>query len=131
MILFAGQRSLQRCLLQPCITTLGLRHRSRLRPDTAVAPGGGRSLYSCTYPSNWPFGGELYSALCMPGWIFRGWATASATAIFGPRPCSFFARRSLHPSPYRICRFTGLMGLVNTVTTSGESSPPSGRHGSR
>jgi hypothetical protein len=25
-----------------------------LRRDTAVAPGGGRSFYSCTYPSGWP-----------------------------------------------------------------------------
>ncbi len=69
-------------------STLGLRHRLRLRPDTAVAPGGGRSLYGCICPSNRPFGGELSSVICMSGWIFRRRATASATALFGPWPYS-------------------------------------------
>jgi hypothetical protein len=32
-----------------------------LRRDTAVAPGGGRSFYSCTYPSGWPMEGGDYS----------------------------------------------------------------------
>ncbi len=108
--------------------TLGLRHCLRLRPDTAVAPGGGRSFYSCSYPSNWPFGGELYSAFCMPGWIFRGWATA----LFGPWPCSFIAWRSLRPLP--CCHLsghqlrTGVVFIVHNIRR-GSSSPPSGRHG--
>jgi hypothetical protein len=38
--------------------------------------------------------------LCMSGWIFRGWATASATALFGPWPYSSFVRRSLRPLPH-------------------------------
>ncbi len=50
---------------------MGLRHRLRLRPGTAIAPGGGHSLYSCICPSNRPFGGELFNVFCMPGWIFR------------------------------------------------------------
>jgi hypothetical protein len=108
--------------------TLGLRHRSRLRPGTAIAPGGGRSLYSCIYPSNWPFGGELQSALCKPGWIFRGWATASATALFGPWPCSSFVRRSLHPSPCRICRLGGALISIIHNNRRGSSSPPSARN---
>jgi hypothetical protein len=85
------------CSLPP--PTLGLRHRLRLRPNTVVAPGGRRSLYSCSCPSNRPFGGELFSVFCMSGWIFRGRAMASATALFGPRPCSSFVWRSLRPSP--------------------------------
>jgi hypothetical protein len=73
-----------------------------------------------------PFGGELSSVLCMPGWIFRGRATASATALFGPRPCSSFDQRSLRPSPCRLR--SGLrprMGcLSSSSTTSGEGGRP-------
>jgi hypothetical protein len=71
------------CSLPP--STLGLQHR--LWPmvwDTAIAPDGGNSFIAAPYPSNWPFGGGLYSVLCMLGWIFRRRATASATALFGP-----------------------------------------------
>jgi hypothetical protein len=111
---------------------LGLRHRPHLQPDTPIALGGGRSFYSCIYPSNWPFGGELFSAFCMPGWIFRGWATASATALFGPRPCSSFARRSLCPSPccHLLCRRlrAGAYHIIHNIKR-GSSSPLSGRHG--
>ncbi len=32
-----------------------------LRRDTAIAPGRGRSFYSCTYPSSWPMEGGDYS----------------------------------------------------------------------
>jgi hypothetical protein len=32
-----------------------------LRRDTAVAPGGGRSFYSCIYPNGWPIEGGDYS----------------------------------------------------------------------
>jgi hypothetical protein len=94
------------CSLPP--PTLGLRHRLRLRPGTAVAPGGGRSLYSCICPSKRPFGGELSNVFCMPGWIFRRRATASATAPFGPWPCSSLDRRSLRPSPVVLGRDAGL-----------------------
>jgi hypothetical protein len=66
---------------------LGLQHL-RLRPDTAVAPGGGHSFIAASCPCNWPFGGGLYSVMCMLGWIFRRRATASATALFGPWPDS-------------------------------------------
>ncbi len=44
--------------------------------------------------------------LSMFGWIFRGWAMASATALFGPWPYSSFVRRSLRPLPH--CRWSGL-----------------------
>jgi hypothetical protein len=54
------------CSLPP--STLGLRHRLRLWPDTAVAPGGGRSLHSCSCPSIRPFGGELLvCSVCLVG----------------------------------------------------------------
>jgi hypothetical protein len=79
--------------------TMGLRHRLRLRPGAAIAPGGGRSLYSCICPSNGPYGGELSNVFWMPGWIFRRRATASATAPFDPRPCSSLDQQSLLPSP--------------------------------
>ena len=42
-------------------------------------------------------GGDV---ICMFGWIFRGRATASATALLGPWPYSSFVRRSLRPSSW-------------------------------
>jgi hypothetical protein len=71
------------CSLPP--STLGLQHR--LRPTTwvtAVAPGRGRSFYSCIYLVTGLLEEES-SVLCMPGWIFRRRATASAMALFGLR----------------------------------------------
>jgi hypothetical protein len=69
--------------------TLGLQHHLRLQPNTAVARGAeGVTFMASSCPSNWPFGGGLYSVMCMPGWIFRRRATSSATALFGPWPDS-------------------------------------------
>jgi hypothetical protein len=54
------------CSLPP--STLGLRHRLRLRPGNAVAPGGGRSFYSCICPSNWPLEeSSTVSYVCLVG----------------------------------------------------------------
>jgi hypothetical protein len=65
--------------------------------------------------------------LCMSGWIFRGRATASATALFGPWPYSSFVRWSLRPLPY--CHWSGLrlrMGaLIIFVRYRRRSSSPS------
>ena len=63
--------------------------------------------------------------LCMSGWIFRGWATASATALFGPWPYSSFARRSLRPLPHSgrpNCGF-GWRRSSSSSNRRGSSSP--------
>jgi hypothetical protein len=71
--------------------------------------------------------------LCMFGWIFRGRATALATALFGPWLYSSFVWRSLCPSSrqHRSGRRLEMGALVNIVHNirRGSSSPPSGRHG--
>jgi hypothetical protein len=84
---FSGRRSLRPCLLQPSTIHFGTTALSSpCGRDTAIPLDGGRSFIAASYPSNWPFGGGLYSVLCMPGWIFRRRATALATALFGPWP---------------------------------------------
>jgi hypothetical protein len=62
----------------------------------------------------------------MSGWILRGRAKASATALFGPWPYSSFVRRSLRPLPH--CRWSGLqlrMGalIIFVRYRRGSSSP--------
>jgi hypothetical protein len=68
-----------------------------LRRDTAVAPGGGRSFYSCTTLAAGLLKEET-TVMFILGWTPRGCATAPATALFGPWPYSPFVRRSLRPS---------------------------------
>jgi hypothetical protein len=54
-----------------------------LQAGTAVATGGGRSFYSYTILAT-ALLEEESSLLCLPGWIFRRQAMASAKALFGP-----------------------------------------------
>jgi hypothetical protein len=69
---------------------------------------------------------------CMPGWILRRRATASATAPFGPRPCS-----SLTGGAYALRRVVigrdlasdGALVIIVHNNRRGSSSLPSGRHG--
>ncbi len=66
---------------------LGLLHRLRPTARHGCSTGGGRSLYGCIIPSGWPVEEEI-PALFIVGWTPRGLATASATAVLGPRPDS-------------------------------------------
>jgi hypothetical protein len=58
-----------------------------LRQDTAIAPSGGRSYYSCTSLEADLFGGGD-PALFILGWTPRGLAGTSPTPFLGPRPDS-------------------------------------------
>jgi hypothetical protein len=110
---------------------LGLRHRSRLRLGTAVAPGGGRSLYSCIYPSNWPFGGELkVRSVCLVGSSEdRLRLRLRPSSVPGRAPPSSGGAFTLRPAVLSAHRLGGALFSFIHNNRRGSSSPPSGRRG--
>jgi hypothetical protein len=103
-----------------------------LRRDTAVAPGGGRSFYSCTYPSGWPIEGGDY------GYVYT-WLDPQRMR-YG---CGYGSLRSLavlalhltKPTPLASSSSVGTSAWVGALTNivhnirRGSSSLPSGRLG--
>jgi hypothetical protein len=103
-----------------------------LRWDTAVAPGGGRSFYSCTYPSGWPIEGGDYSYVYTwldPQRMRYGSCYGSLQSL------AVLALRLTEPMPLVWSSSVGkpawvgaLANIVHNIRR-GSSLPPSGRHG--
>ncbi len=103
-----------------------------LRRDTAVEPGGGRSFYSCTYPSGWPIEGGVCSYVYT--WLDpqrmrygSGYGSLRSLAILVLRltePTPLVSSSSVGTSAW----VRALANIVHNIRR-GSSSPPSGRHG--
>jgi hypothetical protein len=103
-----------------------------LRRDTAVAPGGGRSFYSCTYPSGWPIEGGDYSYVYTwldPQRMRYGSGHGSLQSL------AVLALRSTEPTPLVSSSSVGTSAWVGALANivhnirRGSSLPPSGRPG--
>ncbi len=100
--------------------------------DTAVAPGGERSFYSCTYPSGWPIEGGDYSYVYTwldPQRMFYGFGYGSLRSL------TVLALRLTEPTPLVSSSSVGTSAWVGALANivhnirRGSTSPPSGRPG--
>jgi hypothetical protein len=102
-----------------------------LRQDTAVAPGGGRSFYSCTYPSGWPIEKGEYSYVYT--WLDPQ-RMCYGSGYGSLRSLAVLALRSSWPTPLVSSSSVGTLAWVGALANivhnirRGSSSPPSGRH---
>jgi hypothetical protein len=103
-----------------------------LRRDTAVAPGGGRSFYSCTYPSGWPIEGGDYGYVYI--WLDPQ-RMCYGSGYGSLRSMAVLALRLTEPTPLVSSSSVGMSAWVGALANivhnirRGSSSPPSGRHG--
>ncbi len=103
-----------------------------LRRDTAVAPGGGGSFYSCTYPSGWPIEGGDYS--CVYTWLDPQ-RMRYGSGYGSLRSLAVLALRLMEPTPLVLSSSVVTSAWVGTLANivlnirRGSSSPSSGRPG--